>query len=82
MNKENIKATLQTAGWEDIKALLQEELGEEQKVTSIKTDGKSDEVIAREVEGKQSASRIIKRLLTRLDRIAKEPNAQDKPSYI
>jgi len=82
MNKINIKSTLQSSGWQDIKEILQEEIGEGQKINSIKTKGKAAEYIARELEAKKEAAKIIARAIKRLETIEKEPLPKDKPSFI
>jgi len=82
MNKINIRATLQSAGWQDIKEILQEEIGDGQKINSIKTKGKAAEYIARELEAKKEAAKIIARAIKRLETIEKEPLPKDKPSFI
>jgi len=82
MNKINIKSTLQSSGWQDIKEILQEEIGDGQKINSIKTKGKAAEYIARELEAKKEAAKIIARAIKRLETIEKEPLPKDKPSFI
>lgn len=82
MNKENIKAALLTPGWADIEQMMREEFGEEYSLTNIKTEGKSDRCIAREVESRQLAAKGLKRFISKLNRIKNDSGIEKKNDYI
>jgi hypothetical protein len=74
--KNAIKQTMQTPGWVHILDILDEEFIDGKKATSFNTEGKTNEMIAREVTARELSAKAIKKAFDRLQRIA---NETDKP---
>lgn len=65
-----IKQTLETPGWESIKDLLLQELGDVKKPKYLKTDGKSNERIVAEVLAYEMAYKMMKQAIKKVENIA------------
>lgn len=79
MNKDQIKQTLQTKGWEEIEQMIREEQQKIRDTMDIKIDEMTTEQIAVKVEAKNQAFKAIGRLLTRLHNIDSQKNNQRTP---
>lgn len=77
--KDAIKQTLKTPGWAYIAAILDEELISGKKATSFNTEGKTNEMIAREVTAREMSAKVIEKVLKKLERLASEA---DKPKPV
>lgn len=75
--KKLIKLTLQTKGWEYIQAMIEDELVN----YKFNTEGKTDQMIAREATSKEMAAKTIDKILGQLERIKNEPEPQEPKSY-
>lgn len=67
-----IKQTMQTVGWKYVLEVFNEEILEGKKPINFNTDGKSNEVIARDVVAREMASKIIDKVFKKLNGIMKE----------
>lgn len=75
-----IKQTISTAGWAMIVDIFKDEILEGKKSINFKVEGKSNEVIAREVSAREMAAKSITNILAKLNRLANE-EAVNKKSY-
>ena len=77
--KRAIKQTMATPGWKYVLELFEEEFISGKKVTSFVTEGKTNEMIAREVTAKEISAKAIDKIMKKLDKIK---NAQEKPEGV
>lgn len=75
-----IKQTISTAGWAMIVDIFKDEILEGKKPINFKVEGKSNEVIAREVSAREMAAKSITNILAKLNRLA-NGEAVNKKSY-
>jgi len=75
--KKLIKLTLQTKGWEYIQAMIEDELVN----YKFNTEGKTDQMIAREVTAKEMADKSISKVIFKLNKIKNEPEAPEVKVY-
>tara|TARA_R100001530_G_scaffold903_3_gene1582 strand:+ start:2788 stop:3030 length:243 start_codon:yes stop_codon:yes gene_type:complete len=79
MNKEAIKATMQTKGWEEIEAMLNNEIVNNNK--DIEIDKLDDRTIAVQTIGNIVAGRMVKKVLDKLDTIKNAKTINSNKSY-
>lgn len=65
-----IKSTVETRGWDFIEELFYEEILEGKKPLNFNTEGKTNEVIAREVAAREMAAKMVDKVLKKIKRIA------------
>lgn len=70
--KSAIRQTAQTVGWKYIEAIFHDEVVDGKKPTTFNTEGKSNEMIAREVTAREMAAKLVVRALNKIEKIAKE----------
>lgn len=70
--KSAIRQTVNSVGWKYIDAVFQDELVDGKKPTTFNTEGKSNEMIAREVTAREMAAKLVVRALNKIDKIARE----------
>lgn len=70
MNKHNVQATMKTLGWAEIEQLFLDEILENKK--DIRTNGLDYETIAVHAIANKQASKIVKKVLNKLNQIANE----------
>jgi|AntRauTorckE6833_2_1112554.scaffolds.fasta_scaffold87759_3 hypothetical protein len=82
LNKEEIKSTLKSKGWEDIELLIQEEKQKIRDTMDIDVDNKtSADKVAIRVQAKNEAFKAFERFFKRLKNIERE-NPQRKTPLI
>jgi|GEM_PF-5437273 hypothetical protein len=82
LNKEAIKSTLKSKGWEDIELLIQEEKQKIRDTMDIDVDNKTPaDKVAIRVQAKNEAFKAFERFFKRLKNIERE-NPQRKTPLI
>jgi hypothetical protein len=82
LNKEAIKSTLKSEGWEDIELLIQEEKQKIRDTMDIDVDNKTPaDKVAIRVQAKNEAFKAFERFFKRLKNIERE-NPQRKTPLI
>jgi hypothetical protein len=82
LNKEEIKSTLKSKGWEDIELLIQEEKQKIRDTMDIDVDNKTPaDKVAIRVQAKNEAFKAFERFFKRLKNIERE-NPQRKTPLI
>lgn len=81
VQKRAVKQTLNSPGWVYVLGILNEELIDGKKVTNFTTEGKTNEMIAREVVSREMAGKTFEKALKKLDRIKNEPEKPEPKVY-
>ena len=67
-------------GWDEVDAFFRQEIIDNKKAINIPTDGLTNEMIAREVQSRKIAGKIVEKCLQRLNAIRSGKDIQ-KQSY-
>lgn len=81
MNIEAIKSIIEIPAWTEVEALIKEEFLSGKKSLLLKTEGKTDQVIASEARGREYAAKAIERFLRRLNTIRSLGSETRKRSF-
>lgn len=82
MNIEAIKSIITLPAWLEIESLLREEFLNGKKPLALKTEGKTDQVIASEARGREYAAKAIEKFLRRLNTMKVINSKTGKKSYV
>jgi hypothetical protein len=69
MNLEAVKSIADQPAWQEVKELFRQEILENKKWLNYNTLGKSNEQIATDVKAMEIASKIVDKVLKKVDRI-------------
>lgn len=79
MDKENLKSTILSAGWQDVLEFFNKELLEEKKIAKVDIN-KRYEDIAIETIARCKAARMVNQALAKIEKSVKDLNVK-KESY-
>lgn len=79
--KDAIKQTIGTSGWELILGIFNEEILDGKKPINIKTEGMTNEMIAREVTARAISAKTILKVLNKINSIGSDEKIK-KTNYI
>jgi len=78
MNLEAIKSIAEQPAWKEVKELFKEEVLENRKWLNYNSAGKSNEQIATDVKAMEIASKIVDKVLKKIDRIGSVEKIEHK----